>query len=104
MDMTQTPTTDRCEKCARCLFAIAEFIPDPSAPYQSGKQKPRVSGFRCHINRPSTSGFPVVRGDEFCAFFTDAKTRKQPLFRFAFPAAPITTALPFNTRTGTGEA
>ncbi len=97
MDIQNTPT-DRCEKCGRCLFAIAEFVPDPTAPYQCGKQKPRVSAYRCHLNRPASGGFPIVRDDEFCAYFTDARTRKQPLLRFMFPAATST------TQTGAAEA
>ena len=78
------PTTDRCEKCARCFFAISELVPDPTAPFRHGS-KPRVHGYRCHISRPSTNGFPIVRADEFCGMFTDAKTRKQPLARLLMP-------------------
>ena len=54
-----TPIADRCEKCARCLFAISEFVPDATAPF-TGKSKPRVPGYRCHISRPGTNGFPIV--------------------------------------------
>ena len=81
-----TETTDtRCEKCANCLFAIPEYVPDPNTPYKSGTPKPRIPGYRCHISRPGTNGFPQVRDDEFCGMFTDAKTRKQPLARLLTP-------------------
>lgn len=77
-------TADRCEKCARCFFAISEFVPDADAPY-TGKSKPRVPGYRCHISRPGTNGFPIVRANEFCGMFTDAKTKNQPLTRLLSP-------------------
>ena len=75
----------RLEKCANCLFAISEFIPDPNEPHIAGKQKTRIPGFRCHINKPGVNGFPIVRGDEFCGLFTDANTRQRPLLELAMP-------------------
>jgi hypothetical protein len=91
-------TTDRCEKCARCFFAISEFVPDAAAPFTGGKSKPRVPGYRCHISRPGTNGFPVVRADEFCGMFTDAKTRKQPLARLLSPLFATADGLTLSTR------
>ena len=91
-------TTDRCEKCARCFFAISEFVPDAAAPFTCGKSKPRVPGYRCHISRPGTNGFPVVRADEFCGMFTDAKTRKQPLARLLSPLFATADGLTLSTR------
>lgn len=91
-------TTDRCEKCARCFFAISEFVPDAAAPFLGGKSKPRVPGYRCHISRPGTNGFPVVRADEFCGMFTDAKTRKQPLARLLSPLFATADGLTLSTR------
>ena len=91
-------TTDRCEKCARCLFAISEFVPDANAPFTPGNSKPRVPGYRCHISRPGTNGFPIVRADEFCGMFTDAKTRKQPLARLLTPLFETADGLTLSTR------
>ena len=92
------PTTTRCEKCARCFFAISEFVPDTGAPFECGKSKPRVPGYRCHISRPGTNGFQIVRGDEFCGMFTDAQTRKQPLARLLTPLFATADGLTLQTR------
>ncbi len=106
----QTETTNAAattEKCAHCLFAIAEFVPDPNAPWVSGKQKPRIPAFRCHFSRPGTNGFPIVRGDEFCGMYTDKRTRKQPLVKLVMPYFAVAQGLQMRTRengTGTGEA
>jgi len=92
---------ERAERCEKCLFAIPEFVPDPNSPYMAGKTKPRVPGFKCHIGRPGvTGGFPTVRGDEFCGFFTDAKTRKQPLARLITPLFATADGITFHTARG----
>ncbi len=96
--MDTPKTADRCEKCARCFFAISEFVPDPNAPFTGGKSKPRISGYRCHIGRPSANGFPIVRGDEFCGMFTDRATRKQPLAHLTLPPFAPTNCTAFHVR------
>jgi hypothetical protein len=93
-----TCSEKRSEKCALCLFAVAELVPDPNEPHVAGKSKTRISGFRCHISRPGANGFPIVRGDEFCGMFTDAKTRQRPLLEFIMPPLPTMGGGYFHTR------
>lgn len=77
------PTSSPCV-CANCVFATPGTIPDPATEWKPGmRQKPRVSGFRCHIHPPAQSGFAPVFADSFCAFFTDRATHEQPLRHFA---------------------
>lgn len=73
---------ERCETCADCFFSMRDMIPDPNALHEIGKAKPRIAGYRCHVSRPGTNGFPIVRADEFCTFFTDRRTRNRPFIKY----------------------
>lgn len=66
--------------CASCFFASPDEIPDPNVKWEKGMgTKPRIEGYRCHAVRPSTTGFPPVTEDSFCAFFTECGTYDQPI-------------------------
>ena len=90
-EQTKTNANEaRRETCGTCLFCLADMIPDPNAEYKPGLAKPKVAGHRCHVCRPTNGGFPIVRADQFCALWTDAKTKEQPLVNLLKPFYGIT--------------
>jgi len=80
---TSVQDTEIIPKCTDCIFAVEDRIPDPAVEWNDGMRcKPKVDGFRCHAVRPSAAGFPIVKGDDFCALFTERGTNAQPLRHF----------------------
>lgn len=57
-------------KCANCLFCKKVTIKS-----QVGKgktaQEVEIEVNECHIYRPTRTGFPAVREDDFCSFHTN---------------------------------
>ncbi len=61
---------------------MAEQVPDRTFVWGQDKKTkaiPKVAGFRCHVNKPTTNGFPATVESDFCAFFCERETMKQPL-------------------------
>lgn len=84
------------QTCANCFFATPDMIPDPNFIWgadgnKKTKVKPKITGFRCHVSKPTINGFPAMTEDDFCPFYTtkDEKHR-QPLRRLGHSAATFT--------------
>lgn len=57
-------------RCAECLFGRPVADTD-----KSGNIRREMC--ECHVARPTKSGFPVVRPDDFCALHVDADTMER---------------------------
>lgn len=68
--------------CQNCFFCQPCEVIDTRAKVKYGQRKPRVPGYSCHITKPSWHGFPEVKADDFCGFFTDPQTKEQPFAQF----------------------
>jgi hypothetical protein len=60
-------------RCRDCFFCILH----------------KDTSVRCHIGKPTSSGFPKVDPDAFCGFFTEPTTLKTPYRIDAFDIAFI---------------
>lgn len=59
-------------RCERCALATPALIPDPEVVWETGmRAKPKIDGYRCHLQKPSQGGLPAVTADGWCAYFTD---------------------------------
>lgn len=80
--------------CANCFFATRDLIPDRAFVWgvdgdKKTKAKPKVPGFRCHISKPTINGFPATVESDFCTFYTEPATLRQP-FRHLTESAIVT--------------
>ena len=82
--MKKVSMTKNTAACAACLFGRAVEIVDRD---KGGKEVSRRSMCECHVARPTRSGFPVVRLDDFCACHVDAKTGERTFAGLAPSAA-----------------
>lgn len=77
--LAENPCGARCDSCA---FGVPGMIPDPNAQWcKSMSRKPRVPGIRCHAARPNANGFPSLLPGDFCGWWTERGTERQPLRR-----------------------
>lgn len=58
-------------RCAECLFGRLVLVADKD---KRGVETGRREMCECHVARPTRTGFPVVRPDDFCALHVDADT------------------------------
>lgn len=60
--------------CEGCMFGRPVTIVDHD---KAGKETARRDMCECHVARPTRSGFPTVRLDDFCALHVDAETAER---------------------------
>lgn len=66
-----TPKSDATmRRCDGCLFGRMAIVVEKD---KAGVET-RRNVCECHVARPTRSGFPMVRLDDFCACHVDAKT------------------------------
>ena len=71
-------------KCANCLFGRPVTITDDK------KKSTKREMCECHVARPTRSGFPIVRLDDYCACHVDAATGERTFAGLA-PSSVINT-------------
>ena len=70
------PVLQTSAKCARCLFARLVAVPNDD--YGNASKM-----CECHVARPTSHGFPIVRRDDFCSCHVDAETHERTFANLA---------------------
>lgn len=58
-------------KCENCLYGRRIVVAAPES-----KNGEVIEMCTCHVSRPTTRGFPVVKTDDYCSFHVDQKGNK----------------------------
>ena len=71
-------------RCDGCLFGRGVTLEDRD---KRGRLTGRRRMCECHVARPTRSGFPVVRPDDFCALHVGALTGERTFAGLVVPGA-----------------
>jgi hypothetical protein len=74
-------------RCIDCMFGRPAVIIERD---KDGNETARHEVCECHVARPTRSGFPTVRPDDYCACHVDAKTAERTFAGLVVPTMNLT--------------
>ena len=77
-----SPVLQTTATCAGCLFSRLVSIPKRGPKPRDGHDNSSPM-CECHVARPTSHGFPIVRRDDFCSCHVDADTHERTFANLA---------------------